>query len=302
MEWIVEQFLPPGVSLFVGRPKQGKSWLVLGIGLLVAAGRPVFGLRSTKCDVLYMALEDSERRLQGRTRKLMASHGLTDQDIQGFHYAIHAPRLGENLEESLCSLLDINKLIRFVIIDVMTKIRTGRKGNQSVYEYDYDVGNRLKAVSKHCPDVAFLIVHHQNKGQGDAIDSISGTHGLAGGFDNTYALINEGGGIELHINGRDIEDSDPIPLLKGDDGMWTLQSRESAIDIRNGDTRNMIIDALKNGYSSPKDISESTGIDPNTLNSSLRRMCNQNIVVKESRGKYVLPIIPNTYDTPIPPV
>lgn len=289
MEWIINSFLPPGASLIAARPKQGKSFLVHAMLLLVTAGRPVFGYASLKCDVMYMTLEDSERRLQGRTRKLMATHGLSDADIRGFHYTLSIPRLGEGLEEQLITLLNENKAVRFVVIDVLAKIRKGRNNKQSVYEYDYDVGERLKQICNSHPDVAFLIVHHNNKGMGDALDAISGSHGLAGGFDNTYGIFNGDSGLELHINGRDIEDSTPIPLIKGENGMWTFESRNSAINIRNSDTRNAILDAIDKGNSTPKDISNFTEIDANTINSSLYRMVHQTLLIKKSRGNYARP-------------
>ena len=286
MKWIINSFLPPGVSLIAGRPKQGKSWLVLAFGLLVAAGRPVFGYTTSKSDVLYMALEDSERRLQGRTRKLMQTHNLTDTDISGFHYCIDAPKLGDRLEDQIADKLSQHPKIRFVIIDVLARIRSPRRGNQSVYDADYEVGQRIKKIGSLYPEVAFLIVHHQNKGQGDALDSISGSHGLAGGFDNTYGLVRANNGLELHIDGRDIEDSMPIPILKGEDHMWTLASRADAAEIKNSDTRNAILNAMDSNETTPKQIAERTSLDPNTINSSLRRMTSQGILTKVSRGQY----------------
>jgi hypothetical protein len=36
--WIVPDVLPEGVTFLAGKPKVGKSWMVLGIGLAVATG------------------------------------------------------------------------------------------------------------------------------------------------------------------------------------------------------------------------------------------------------------------------
>ena len=60
-----------GLTLFAGKPKIGKSWLMLHAAFAVATGG--FTLGEIHCpagDVLYCAMEDSLRRLQSRLKKL----------------------------------------------------------------------------------------------------------------------------------------------------------------------------------------------------------------------------------------
>lgn len=290
VKFIIEDLLPPGVTLLSGKPKQGKSWLVHAMLLCVAANRKVFGLNVNQCDVLYMALEDSERRLKNRTHKLMKSYGITDNDInKHFHVTTEAKKLGDGLEEQLTTLLTTNPSIKFVVIDVLARIRQERRGSQSVYEADYEVGKRLKDISKSHPEVAFLIVHHNNKGDGDSLDSVSGSHGLTGGVDNALVMMGTGNGIELHINGRDIEDSSPIMLSKSNDGMWSLESRDKSQKASNSDTRNKILKAVKDGYKSPKDIIKATGLDPKVVDQRLLKMVKSGALDKPKRATYVLP-------------
>ena len=203
----------------------------------------------------------------------------------------HAARLGEGLEEQLDQVLSDNPEVRFVILDVLQRIRAERRGNQSIYSYDYEVGQRLKTVAEKHPDVAILIVHHANKGNADALDSISGTHGLAGGVDNAFAMLTSEsgfGGMELHINGRDIEDGDSIPLTKGEDGMWTLDSRGRIMQSRLSDTRQLIIEVMGQRTAAPKDLAEETGLDRNIIDKQLRRMVDRGEAIKLRRGLYQL--------------
>ena len=52
-----------------GAPKLGKSWMALGLGIAVASGGRAFGSVPVEAgDALYLALEDSPRRLQSRLR------------------------------------------------------------------------------------------------------------------------------------------------------------------------------------------------------------------------------------------
>ena len=290
IKFVIDDLLPPGITLLSGRPKQGKSWLVHAMLLKVAAGQNVFGLNTLQCETLYMALEDSERRLRDRTLKLMYSYNITDKDINNrFHITTESKTLGNGLEEQLIELLTINPKIKFVVIDVLARVRQAKKGNQGVYEYDYETGRRLKDVAKTHPDVAFLIVHHNNKGDGDSLDSVSGSHGLTGGVDNALVMMNTGTGIELHINGRDIEESSPIILSKSDDGMWSLEGRANAKSHTNSDTRNDVIKAVKEGHKTPKDIAKASGLKQGTVTQQIRRMVNSGELEKQKRGTYDLP-------------
>src|SRR5262245_30883908 len=62
-----------GVTVLAGRPKTGKRWLALALSLAVAAGEPALGALAVEPGaVLYLALEEGERRLQGRLRAVLA--------------------------------------------------------------------------------------------------------------------------------------------------------------------------------------------------------------------------------------
>ena len=69
--------VPEGLTLLVGRPKIGKSWWALDLGVACAANRPTLGtVTPVAGDVLYLALEDGWRRLQRRLDKLLGTfHG-----------------------------------------------------------------------------------------------------------------------------------------------------------------------------------------------------------------------------------
>ena len=54
--WVVADFIPDGLTMLAGKPKIGKSWLVMDIAVAVAQGTYTMGER--KCvegDVLYAA-------------------------------------------------------------------------------------------------------------------------------------------------------------------------------------------------------------------------------------------------------
>ena len=69
-QWLVEGLLPEGLTVLSGAPKIGKSWLSLQIALSITTASPLFGRApASEKNVLLLALEDNERRLQERISK-----------------------------------------------------------------------------------------------------------------------------------------------------------------------------------------------------------------------------------------
>ena len=68
----VPGLIAEGANLLVGSPKLGKSWLALNLGVAIACGGCALGrVPVVAGDVLYLALEDSGRRLQSRLRQIL---------------------------------------------------------------------------------------------------------------------------------------------------------------------------------------------------------------------------------------
>jgi hypothetical protein len=76
-QFIVPGYIAEGLTILAGRPKIGKSWLALGIAMAVASGGLAFGaVKVAAGSVLYLALEDTERRLQRRIKQILGESEL----------------------------------------------------------------------------------------------------------------------------------------------------------------------------------------------------------------------------------
>jgi hypothetical protein len=71
--WLVPDIIPAeGVTLLCSKPKFGKSWLAYDLCIACTTARYMLGtIKPAQGDVLYLALEDSKRRLQRRMGKLL---------------------------------------------------------------------------------------------------------------------------------------------------------------------------------------------------------------------------------------
>ena len=81
-EFIVDEILPVGLHIFCGAPKVGKSWLMLDLCIKVSKGEEIWNLKTNKCDVLYLALEDTHQRLQKRLFNGLAKKSVISSEVR----------------------------------------------------------------------------------------------------------------------------------------------------------------------------------------------------------------------------
>jgi len=289
--WAVEGILPEGLTILGGKPKMGKSWLMLGIALGVASGGRVLGERAAaQGDVLYLALEDNERRLQSRLRKLSG-----DTAPEGLGFATRWPRLGDGGLEQIEAWLWSHPNARLVVIDTLARIRPRNGGNGNVYAEDYGAVEPLAELAAK-NNVSIVIVHHLRKmAASDPLDQISGSLGLAGGVDGALVLKRERGRADasLYVTGRDIEEEKEYALIwDASRALWRIAGE--AEEYRTSEERRQIIECLHSlGHpASPKEVAEALGKKANTIKQLLWRMARDGQVRSLGNGSYT-PITAN---------
>jgi hypothetical protein len=228
--WAVPGVLPEGVTLLVGKPKKGKSWMALGFCEAIAAGGVALGTkRVEKGEALYLALEDNERRMQKRLKKVLNGRACPP----GMHYATEWPKLEEGGTEALVEWLENTPNARLVVIDTLQKVRTPVRG-QNVYAEDYAALETLMPIAAHY-GVAIVVVHHLRKGEAaDPQDMISGSTGLSGGVDGYLILHKSPGsrGPTLYVEGRDIEEPEEYALHWNlNTATWTIEGTAEEVHI-----------------------------------------------------------------------
>jgi hypothetical protein len=274
-------------TLLAAKPKVGKTIMSLDIALAVAYGGYAMGKYKCKQgDVLYLALEGGERRLKNTIKRLMAAHQITTLP-DSFYHETECPTVdngGVAAIESWCKRVANPTLI---VIDILQNFRPAITKNQSIYDADYGSTQALKPlVEKY--NVAVLFNHHANKrtAEGDVIDSISGSNGLAGGVDNTLILtrpLRKKEGI-LHRIGRDYINDDEINFRLEEDGYFTVIEPEDALSCE----RKEIVDVMQQGYNSAKEISAVLGKQLSAVHKLLLKMLKEGIIKKVGYGKYEL--------------
>lgn len=204
--WAVPGILSEGANMLAGRPKLGKSWLCLNLALAIASGGKALGSIHVEAgEVLYMALEDTKRRLKRRLKTILRGEPVP----RGLYLVTSWPRAGEEQGEIILdNYLTERPEVRLVIIDTLARMRGARGKDGVIYEDDYKAIQILKAIAdKH--QVCILIVHHVRKSASeDPLEMVSGSHGITGALDTIIVLSRDRCDLDgtLFVTGRDVDE------------------------------------------------------------------------------------------------
>jgi len=235
LEYAVPGIIPEGFGVLAAPPKTGKSWLVCNIGLACAAGGTALGrITVTQRPVLYLALEDGQRRLQTRCRRIMANQPLPD----GIDFIIRADN-STIAFGMICEFLTQHHDDKpLIILDTLGRAKPVRPTGADPYQFDYNVGVQLKTAVDKTPGATLLVVHHTRKAESsDFLDAVSGTQGIAGSADFVIVLMRKRHSDEafLNITGRDVIEAEYALTIT--DGIWQLAGATLAAAASEAETR-----------------------------------------------------------------
>lgn len=310
LQWVVEGIIPEGTSILAGAPKTGKSWLMLAVALAVATGGralgylPVGGARP----VFYLALEDSDRRMQDRCRTVLGP-GVPIPDNLNYLTEVKPGTCVATVLEWLESYGARRPL---VIVDTLGRIMPSSRNGETTYQRDYRTVAELQSAVSPYPGTGLTIVHHTRKmGSEDFGDRISGTQGLLGAADSGLVLTRsrtEAKGT-LSVTGRDVEEAEYGLALR--DGLWLLDGTTLAtakervqerkvtekLSDRSADIYRYVASAGK--PVGPTEVAKKFGMPAGDAGNYLIRMANSGRIVKVARGQYTVSTL-STVSTQVP--
>jgi len=288
ISWIIPDIIAAeGVTLLCSKPKFGKSWLVHDLCIAATANRATLGeIRPAQGDVLYLALEDSRRRLQRRMDKLLPT--FTSNWPDKLTMTTEWRRLHEGGLDDIRDWHDRAKAKGkpiMVVIDVLAKVRKPT-GNKPVYESDYGALTELHRLS-HELGIAIVVIHHTRKmAADDLMETVSGSYGLTGAVDTVIVMANKGGSAVLDVRGRDVESADLAIQFSKASCRWTILG--AAAEVHQSDQRKRIIAALVDS-GEPMRISElmaATWMKRNPLELLLGKLFKEQLIKRIGLGLY----------------
>ena len=225
---LIDGVLSDGLAIMAGDSKIGKSWMVLWMCLQISKGEPVWGLPTRKTDVVYLALEDREWRVQQHMQDL------TDTPPDNLHFGFSCGQLGAELESQIEDVLKDYPSTGLLFIDTLQMVRDNVSAKVNAYAQDYkDLSSLKKIADNH--GICIFVVHHTRKERdgGNIFNDMTGSTGIMGVADTGMILRKDdrfGDNATLCITGRDVEEKKLKMQMRG--VKWEITEELSADDLR----------------------------------------------------------------------
>lgn len=329
LTYVVPGLIPEGLSLVIGAPKIGKSWLALDLALAVAGGGKALGgiAVGRPQRVLYLALEDGDRRLQSRCRRLLGDRAIPELLD---YLTVTVPR---QILTTVIAWLARHPDAGLVILDTLGKVMPPADTGETTYSRDYRIGSELKRIADDHPGLALVVNHHVRKAESsDFVEASSGTNGLTGAAD-TVLLIKRARHEQdghLIVTGRDVAEGEYAVRIVGGCA-WTvvdgnLTAAAEAFEVKRltdglADRSTEIllyVTGRAPESTTPAQVAERFDIENKQAQVYLSRLASSNRLHRHGRGLYI-PVgsvggvgspwgddldpsnIPNTTNTPADP-
>ncbi len=292
--WIVNELLPEGLAILAGRPKIGKSWMAKNIAISVANGFKALGMFATnRSDVLYIALEDNQRRLKDRINNIMHAeiYKKAPDNLYYLEDNWDFPKLNNGGIEEIEKTLEDNPKIKLVIVDTLGRgIADKRRMDKNIYQADYDFSSRIQATAMKYK-VCILLLHHTKKqSEENVFDEISGTTGLTGAMDTMMVLKKKNGKYYLYVTGRDLAESEYEVEFSDTTFTWNVIQKNDVKKITA--EREEIIELLKT-YNRPMrtgEIAELLDKEKSNVSKLLKKLVEDGYLESPKYGHYQLKV------------
>lgn len=268
LKYVVDQMIVAGTLFMVaGRPKAGKSWLLLNLVRALSEGQPFLGCATDRMNapVAYMPLEDGKRRVWERMhcmawRPRQNTVGLIFDRID----------LSSNRGSELSLLHHRYGFSVFIIDTLRAALGDADENDNSL------MGAILTELASRCHELGITVIvsHHTRKGATveDSFDALRGASATRGSYDGgaiMHRAKNETVATLL-LESRDLDMRDLTIRWEGTRAGWQLAGY--ADEIQASQIERQILDSVADGAKSLYEIRDIVGVAMNGLHATLKQM------------------------------
>lgn len=269
--WLWENILPAGgLSLVVAKPKVGKTTFSFNLAIATSRGDDFLGRKTKKGAVVYLALEEHRKQFESNLSK----RGI-DEEPLSFHFG---PAPVEAIKEVEPLIQETGA--KLLVIDVLQKFCRVRDLN------DYAQVTRalepLMATARQL-DCHIQLIHHAGKRDRPDGDDILGSTGLLGGVDTSIHLKRRSERRTFFTIQRYGEDVHETVIALREDGSLEAMGGREEVEIQ--EICPLILDAMKEGALSEKEIGEYVERNRNLISKALRRLLEEGAIKRSGSGK-----------------
>jgi len=295
VSWVVDGVIPEGLTKIDGGPKTGKSWLAIHLGTAVSSGGCFMGsIPVTQREVLYLALEDSERRLKNR---LLKQGGIGNEN-----FFIETAVSWKGGIATLQKYLKEFPKTGLVIIDTLYMFSPMQDTNS--YGDTYKPIAAIQKISTET-EIPIILIHHTRKGSKDGsgegwADEGMGSQGINGAVDTIILLKKPDGKPDgtMRIKGRDVEETCYDITFDKDICTWRITGRGDVVRSLPKAQADVlaILEAAGESGISTGDIANKLGKTSNAVLDSLNNLMKQSKAKKLCHGTWAISEIKENSD------
>ena len=284
--FIIPNILPTGMISLAGRPKVGKSWLALQIAHAVGRGGSTLEQAALSGKVLYLALEDTPRRLKDRCQK----QGIPRE--ANITFVTQWKPLDNGGIADLVAAMHLEGYT-LIIIDTFSRA-CGRADQLDNREMNDLLGQLHQAVQS--AEAATLMVDHHRKPNylnTDPIDDILGSTAKSAVVDAALGLYKQRGkpGATLKIAGRDVEEQELA--LQWDATRFCWQLLGTTDQVTAATVQGELLEALATlgGQSTVTELAEYLGKQAGNISRELNELVAKGKVKRGERNGRQVPYL-----------
>ena len=276
--WLIPGMIPIGLVILAGRRKLGKSFLALQMAGAIGSGGNFLGQKIAQGRCLYLALEDTAARLQGRM-KMQAWR----QDAQ-VDFALTWPALDDgglvNLQDELTA-----GAYNLLVIDTLSRCLTRRQNQNDVTDMTFALSALQQLAFSR--SMTILLIDHHTKGSqaldlADPVDDLLGSSGKGAVADAVFGLYRPRGQREVKLlgRGRDFDELSFDLRFDGVTGCWQHDAPTLTFP------QQAIIDALQRaGAMTAAKIARATEQDRSNSFTRLQELVARNLITFDVTSK-----------------
>lgn len=297
-KFVVAGILRVGLSMLAGAPKLGKSWASLDLALSVATGRPFLNQPTDQGAVLYLALEDSPRRLQERLNRIGPG---VDWETLPLELWTETEAIDAGGLDALQHWLEHADQPRLIVIDVWARFDSHGLSPKNEYDRITQTMQPLQALATEF-QVAILLVHHTRKSMGEAsmssdpFDQVMGSRALTSNMDQTMLLTRTRMQQDavLAMTGRDIEESQINLSFDKASCQWQVTDHASGPVL--SPERQLVLDAVGKGFLKAATIADHLGKGRTSVANHLGDLVKDGHLRRLAGGVYAVPNLATDLD------
>ena len=230
-EFIINDILPPGLTIFGAAPKTGKSFFMLEAAAAIANGATLWGKQTKAGSVLYLDIESNKYRV----KKRLASMGI--KCPKKLFIAHRSEQLDTGLLTQINDFLEDHPDAVAVIIDTLGRVKGSSRSRADAYTVDTQILSPLQTFALQ-KNIAVVAVTHLKKDTGykkeeDPFEKITGSNAQFGIADAGWLITGKRGERDKHfiVAGRDIEEEIDWTIERQSNGSWALKGNTAALAL-----------------------------------------------------------------------